>query len=117
MRESKIVERSFNCKSRSRQKNNFAPPQTPQDRRPDKNPWKSKFLSIRVALRSKAARLGNVSVAPDRESLAKTEIVEETEASEKNDAHGHTFEKRSKSVCEGNLIVAFAGGKINAELA
>jgi hypothetical protein len=90
----------------------LAPPQTPQDRRPDKNPRKSKFLSI-----SKTAGFGNVRVAPNRESLAKTEIVEGTEASQKNDAHGHTFEKRSKSVCEGNLIVAFAGRKMNADLA
>ena len=53
----------------------------------------------RVTLRSKTAGFGNVRVAPNRESLAKTEIVEGTEASQKNDAHGHTFEKRSKSVC------------------
>jgi hypothetical protein len=71
----------------------------------------------RVTLRSKTAGFGNVRVAPNRESLAKTEIVEGTEASQKNDAHGHTFEKRSKSVCEGNLIVAFAGRKMNADLA
>ena len=37
----------------------------------------------RITLRSKTAGFGNVRVAPNRESLAKTEIVEGTEASQK----------------------------------